>query len=155
MKKRKKITPGNVFIVCWEVLVLALMFLLLAMDGSWELHWVFNLLLSAMPFYIIPFAIVLPRRVMKNHQRYLTSKGHWICVLVLPILAAVWMLCVRSFGWPLLTQGGSGALLATSASGASKPAALIYLFAILAVEMSGVIGLMQSRKKVNAEEGKA
>ena len=153
MKKRKKITPGNVFIVCWEVLVLALMFLLLAMDGSWELYGVFNLLLSAMPFYVIPFAIVLPRRVMKNHQHYLTSKWHWICVLVLPILAAVWMLCVREFGWPLLTQGGSGALLATSAGSASKYAAVIYLFVILTAETSGVIGLMQSRKKDNVKEG--
>ena len=96
--------------------------------------------------YVIPFAIVLPRRVIKNHRHYLTSKWHWVCVLVLPILAAVWMLCVREFGWPLPTQGGSGALLATSAGSASKYAAVIYLFAILAAEISGMIGLMQSKK---------
>ena len=153
MKKRKQITPGNVFIVCWEVLVLALLFLLLAMDEGWKLQQVLNLLLSAMPFYVIPLAIVLPRRVMKNHRRHLTSKWHWICALALPLLAAVWMLCVREFGWLLLTQSGPSPLLATSSSGASKPAALIYLFAILAAEISGVIGLMQSRKKNNVKEG--
>ncbi len=134
---------GDWFILVSEVVIvifIGLLVMLLGTKNGWEL---LEALISGMPFYMIPLAIVIPRRLTKKHPVFFKTKWHWIGVCSALIFIQGYMYCVWKFDWTLPLQRGYGALLAGSGLSASQRAAFMYKVEVCLIELSGLVGLMQ------------